>query len=273
MYTFQKTVTCVRKTLMLIALMIFLTSCKQELYSNLSEIEANEMLSILLRNGVDANKNPRADGTLSISIDNESIPLAVSLLQQQGLPRQAHANMGEIFKKEGLISSPLEEKVRYLYALSESIAATLEEIDGVITAKVHIVLPDNNAFSETVAPSSASIYIKYNPIFELDDDAGKIKMIVEKSVSGLSYDKISLVMLPAKNNTESIRISQDELSKKSNYTWVWVLSILGILSLVSGLIWWIGGRDEEQKTAAFNSAPFDRLKTLTEIDGQAIEDA
>ena len=212
----------------------------------MNEHEANEMLSVLLSSGVDASKNTHADGKLSIAIEKKSIPLAVNLLQQRGLPKQSHANMGDVFKKEGLISSPLEEKVRYLYALSESIAATLEEIDGVITAKVHIVLPDNNAFSETVLPSSASIYIKYNPIFELEDDASKIKMIVEKSVSGLSYDKISLVMLAAKNNTENIRVAQFELLERSNNLWLIVLVVLALLGLFVGFIWWLGGKDGEE---------------------------
>ena len=240
--------------LFLLLSLTYLISCKQALYTNLNEIEANEMLSVLLSSGVDVSKNTHADGSLSIAIEKKSIPLAVNLLQQRGLPRQSHVNMGDVFKKEGLISSPLEEKVRYLYALSESIAATLEEIDGVITAKVHIVLPDNNAFSETVLPSSASIYIKYNPIFELEDDASKIKMIVEKSVSGLAYEKISLVMLAAKNNTENIRVAQHELLEGPNKLWVIILSVVGILLLFIGFVWWLGGRDNEDNvTSAYLS--------------------
>lgn len=254
------------KPLIISFFILYLIACKQELYTNLSEVEANEMLSVLLSNGVDAKKNPHTDGTMSISIESQSIPLAVNLLKQNGLPRESHPEMGEVFKKEGLISSPLEEKVRYLYALSESISETLEKIDGVITARVHIVLPDNDAFSETITPASASIYIKYNPIYKLEDDASKIKMIVETSISGLAYDKISLVMLPAKTNATNIKMAQSSLTNQSNNAWLWVLGFILFASTIGSLIWWIGGKEFEE------TLPFNTSSTDTEYSGEYEEE-
>ena len=67
---------------------------------------------------------------------------AVELLKSQGYPRDKFAKIGEVFQKSGLVSSPTEERIRYMYALSQEIAETLTRIDGVMNARVHIVIPD-----------------------------------------------------------------------------------------------------------------------------------
>ena len=106
--------------------------------------------------------------------------------------------MSEMFQKDGLVSSPLEERVRFIYALSQSVQETLMQIDGVLVSRVHIVLPENNpAISEGKQPSSASVFIKYHPAYDLESMKSEIKLIVEKSIEGLSYDKVSVVMVPA----------------------------------------------------------------------------
>ena len=46
-------------------------------------------------------------------------------------------------------------------------------------------------------PSSASVFIKYNPSYPLENMKSDIKLIVERSIEGLSYDKVSVVMVPA----------------------------------------------------------------------------
>lgn len=119
------------------------------------------------------------------------------MLREYGYPKEQVASVKDLFKKEGLVSSPMEERVRYIYALSQSVQETLTQIDGVLVARVHIVLPENNPYIEKVSPSSASVFIKYHPDSNLSDIKSEIKMIVEKSIEGLSYEKVSVVMLPA----------------------------------------------------------------------------
>lgn len=180
-----------------------LTGCgKSELYSNLSESDANAMLAILLNNKIDAEKtfDKKANSYL-LHVDKDKVPQAVGLLKEYGYPKEKVATIGEIFKKEGLISSPLEERARYIYALSQSVQETLSQIDGVLVARVHVVLPENNPTEKNIRPSSASVFIKYNPAFRLEDMKSEIKMIVEKSIEGLTYDKVSVVMVPAQINT------------------------------------------------------------------------
>jgi len=175
-----------------------LSGCKTELYSGLDEQDANSMLAIMLDNGISAEKIAnKKDSTYVLSVDEGKVSKAVSLLREYGYPREKVASMGEMFKKDGIVSSPMEERARFIYALSQSVQETLSQIDGVLIARVHVVVPENGPATTVMQPSSASVFIKYNPTYDLESMKSEIKMIVEKSIEGLSYDKVSVVMVPS----------------------------------------------------------------------------
>lgn len=193
-----------RLWLLAIVFLFFLSGCRIELYSGLSENDVNNMLAIMMSNGIDAKKvaNPK-DKNFALHVEESKIPVAVELLRENGYPREKSVAIGDLFKKEGLVSSPLEERVRYIYALSQSLQETLAQIDGVIVARVHIVIPDNNPLDDSIKPSSASVFIKYRPGSNLIDIKSQIKRIVENSIEGLNYEKVSVVMLPAQTSQYS----------------------------------------------------------------------
>lgn len=175
-----------------------LASCQMELFNGLSESDVNQMLAIMLSHDIGSEKiKDKKGGTYSLMVDDSKVPESVRLLNEYGYPKEQVTSIKELFKKEGLVSSPMEERVRYIYALSQSVQETLTNIDGVIVARVHVVMPENNPYVEQSKPSSASVFIKYHPNSNLSDVKSEIKLIVEKSIEGLSYDKVSVVMLPA----------------------------------------------------------------------------
>jgi type III secretion protein J len=181
-----------RAPLLLCALL--LTACKVDLFTGLEEREGNEILAVLLTNNIPATKLLGKDNVVTISVDESDVAAAIDLLNRQGYPRDKFDNLGTIFQKQGLISSPLEERIRYIYALSQTISETISLIDGVLTARVHIVLPQAELLDEVAKPSSASVFIKYRPGYGLEEQVPKIKLIVQNSVEGLSYDKISVAL-------------------------------------------------------------------------------
>lgn len=186
------------RILTLLICMFILTGCRIELYSGLSESDVNNMLAILMRNDIDAEKKPnKKEKNFTLLVEESDIPDAVELLRENGYPHEKSVAIGDLFKKEGLVSSPLEERVRYIYALSQSVQETLSQIDGVIIARVHIVIPDNDPFKKVKTPSAASVFIKYRPGSNLIDIKSQIKQIVENSIEGLRYEQVSVVMLPA----------------------------------------------------------------------------
>ena len=178
-------------------LLLSLTGCKIELYAGLPEREANEMLGILLSQGVPAEKATVKDGSVMLSVEKSEFARAVSLLSGHGYPKQRFETMGDVFKASGLVASPLQERARFLWALSQELSATVAQIDGVLSARVEVVLPNNDIFARNPAPSSASVFVRYDEHFPVETLVPQIKMLVANSVEGLSYDKVSVVLVAA----------------------------------------------------------------------------
>ena len=178
-------------------ILLVLAGCKTELYASLPEREANEMMGILLAHGVAAEKATAKDGSVILSIEKSQFAQAVSLLSERGYPKQRFENMGEVFKSSGLVASPMQERARFLWALSQELSATVGQIDGVLSARVEVVLPNNDIFARNPAPSSASVFVRYDERSPVATLVPQIKMLVANSVEGLCYDKVSVVMVAA----------------------------------------------------------------------------
>lgn len=180
----------------LLAMLLALGGCSRqvELMAAMPEAEANEVMAALQNAGLDAAKKPGKEGMVSLQIDASQMGRAVDLLRAQGLPQQRYAGMGQVFRKEGLISSPLEERARYLYALSQELGSTLSQIDGVIVARVHVVLPERAAPGDPGLASSAAVFIKHQQGYDLDSLQPQIRRLVTNAIPGLAPEKISIVL-------------------------------------------------------------------------------
>ena len=180
-----------------IVLALALAGCRNDLYSNLSELEANQMLAVLMANGISAEKAVKGKGGFTVSVDQRDMLKALSVLNDRGFPRSARDSIGKVFQKSGIMSSPFEERVRYIYALGEEVAQTLSQVDGVVTARVHIVLPDAPQLGQPVKPSSAAVFIKHQPGVDLDFFTPQIRRLVSSAIEGLQYNAVSVVLAEA----------------------------------------------------------------------------
>ena len=181
----------------LLVLLLLLSACgKVDLYSRLGEREATEMMAILMRHGSDAVRVTVKDGTSTLQVEHSRIPDAVALMKANQLPRSDYANMGAIFEQKGIVSSPIAERARLIYALSQELSRTLSDIDGVLTARVHVVLPRNDPLRADSGPASAAVFIRHDARTPMSDLLPQIKTLVAGSIEGLSYSKVAVILLP-----------------------------------------------------------------------------
>jgi type III secretion protein J len=207
-----------------------LAACKTDLYTKQTEADANSMVSALLENGTPAWKEtPDSGKSWSVKVEQDDVVHALAVLRAQGLPRDKHVNLGDMFKKEGLISTPTEERVRFIHGVSQELSATLAQIDGVITARVHIVLPNNDPLAPEVKPSSASVFVKYRPQASLTALTPAIKNMVARSVEGLSYANVSVTLVPGAMVAQA-------LPPETTSVWLWV-GLAALVLLLGGVGW------------------------------------
>jgi type III secretion protein J len=183
-----------RALVLLVALL--LSACEAELYNNLDQRQANEMVATLQQRGIPAQRVAVKGGQYTVVVDKGRFADSIAILREAGLPKEEFQTMGQVFKKDGLVSSPLQERAQMIFALSQELSRTVSEIDGVLSARVHLVLPENDPLRQQLVPSSASVFIRHRSDAPVASLVPQVKMLVANGVAGLSYDKVSVVLVP-----------------------------------------------------------------------------
>lgn len=189
-----------RRFHLVLAAALALAACGgRDVYADVAEEEANAMVAALLEAGIDADKVAGEKGAFTVQVASGDFAEAVGVLRDNGLPREKYESLGTVFKKEGFSSSTLSEKARLTYGLSQELEHTVSTYDGVVAARVHLAMPDTDPLTGTANPSSASVFVKYRPGFDLRSQTAAIKALVTNSIEGLTYDNVSVVMVEAKS--------------------------------------------------------------------------
>jgi type III secretion protein J len=185
-------------------LALALAGCKVDLYASLNEPEANQVLAALTAEGIDAEKaradasGGTAEGQWRVRVEESQLPAALEVLRSEGLPGERFASLGQVFQKQGLVATPTEERMRYIFALSQELSETLRNIDGVVTARVHVVIPASDPLSDKIRPSSAAVFIKHRADTDLRLLVPTVKDMVAHSIEGVTHDNVSLSLVEAR---------------------------------------------------------------------------
>ncbi|MBQ3059978.1 MAG: type III secretion inner membrane ring lipoprotein SctJ [Desulfovibrio sp.] len=253
------------RCLLFILLSVFLVGCKVDMYTGLSEEQANQMLSTLLRRGIEAEKISAGKNGYTLAVDDSQLILALQILKENSLPREAFKSMGDVFGGEGMISSSSEEQARLSYALSQELSDTLSRIDGVLTARVHVVLGVNDPVNNIRVEPSAAVFLRHTPDSPVVNFVPKIRELAASSVAQLRYDNVSVMLVPVR---ESVTVPEHRAAPASLFapgglTLALIFQVAAMALLLVGVVW--GGRVLLRRAALKRKASKTTL-TVEQID-------
>jgi len=178
--------------LLLLSAALLLAGCKIDLYSNLSEEDANQMLALLASNQIEGDKRTDKAGGLVLEVEKSDFVKAVEVLRQNGYPRRAYRSVDELFPSGQLVSSPTQEQAKIRFLREQSLERMLSNIEGVISANV--VIADKPDSSDSHSEPSASVLVKYSPEVNLRALGVQLKNLIHNALPGVSQDHISLIV-------------------------------------------------------------------------------
>lgn len=178
---------------LLVATLVLIAGCKIDLYNELSEQEANEMLALLMLRDISATKQTIKGGSVSIKVEKAQFSEAVEVLRQYGLPRKNTSTLEDLFPSGQLVTSPTQEQAKILFLKEQQLEAMLTHMNGVIRAQVSVA--ESAPLSRRDNPIlSASVLLQYSPDHNLGSRETDIRALVQKGVPNLKAENISVVL-------------------------------------------------------------------------------
>jgi len=158
-------------------------------FTNLAAADASAITSKLTEE-----KQPYrlADGGSSVEVPQSDVYAVRIKLSGAGLPA-GNAGGYSLMDKQGLTSSDFQQHVTYQRALEGELQKTIEAIDGVQGAIVHLVIPAQDVFTDDARKPTASVLVKALPSQPMKaSQVQAIVHLVSSSVEGLSAEDVTV---------------------------------------------------------------------------------
>jgi type III secretion protein J len=192
---------------LMLASVASVTGCSTGVLHGLDEPAANEALAALERSGIAAEKVAEEGGlsaAFALRVSHGDAARALDVLRVRGLPRERRHGFAEVYGQASLIPTASEERARYLEATAGEIERTLETAEGIVSARVHLVLQDVDPLAidgKPRTPARAAVLIKAahgkTPLAEAD-----VQKLVAGSVPGLDPHAVAVVVTAAPESAE-----------------------------------------------------------------------
>jgi flagellar M-ring protein FliF len=129
-------------------------------------------------------------GGTSISVLSGEESQARVALAEKGVLNSGHVGF-EIFDKSSLSATDFQQQVDYQRALEGEIAMTIEQIQGVSSADVQLVLPTDNLFADKQTKPTAAVLVNGGSSLDATTIRG-IAHLVSSSVKGLDVQNVTI---------------------------------------------------------------------------------
>ncbi|HVW16726.1 MAG TPA: flagellar basal-body MS-ring/collar protein FliF [Solirubrobacteraceae bacterium] len=133
-----------------------------------------------------------SNGGTALSVPSAKVDDARVALAAKGLDSAGDQPGFELFDKQKLGASDFQQQVTYQRALEGQIAQTIEGIQGVDTAQVQLVLPEDQLFTQEGEQASAAVLLSASADSLAPGAVQGIAKLVAGSVKGLSTKNVTI---------------------------------------------------------------------------------
>jgi flagellar M-ring protein FliF len=130
------------------------------------------------------------NGGTEIDVPQSSLSQARIALAAKGLGNGNQVGF-EIFNKLSMSTTDFQQKIDYQRALEGEVDRAIQQINGVTSADVQLVLPDDTLFVEQSSKASAAVLLNTDGSLDPSTVAG-IAHLVAASVKGLSAQSVTI---------------------------------------------------------------------------------
>ncbi len=189
----QKAVAVVGSLALLLAgVMVFRwasTPSYAPLFTNIAPADASAVIDQLESSGT---PYELTDGGGTILVPRNEVYDARIQLSGEGLPSQSSSGYG-LLDSQSLSTSQFQEQTSYKRAIEGELEKTVEALDAVQTAVVHVAMPQEKLFESEQEPTTASVLLQTRPGASLD--SGQVQAVVHlvaSSVEGLDAKQVTV---------------------------------------------------------------------------------
>lgn len=184
---------------MLSAALALLGACNAPVASNLPEVEANRAVVALEQHGLSAEKerDPEAEGRYRVSVGRDEAAAAAGVLAQEAVPSRENPGVLQSLGGGSMVPSRLAEHARLLSGIAGELEQSLQAVDGVVSARVHLAAPEQSPLDDAPPTKpSASVLLRHRGA-SAPLAASDVQRLVAGAVAGLSPADVSVVSTPA----------------------------------------------------------------------------
>ncbi len=158
------------------------------IYTDLEARDAASVTEGLTTRGVDYELT---DGGRTVLVPQDQVYEMRVALSSEGLPS---SNEGyALLDQQGITTSEFRQRIDYQRALEGELAMTLEAIDGVESATVHLALPEESVFVDEPTNPTASVLVASAPSAPISNDqVAAMVHLVASSVKGMKPENVTI---------------------------------------------------------------------------------
>jgi flagellar M-ring protein FliF len=165
------------------------TPTQAPLFSNLASTDASAIVEELNAEGV---PYELADGGTTIMVAKDAVYDLRLTMSGKGLPAGSDTGYA-LLDEQGITTSEFQQQVTYQRALEGELSKTLESLDGVRQAVVHVALPEDEVFVTDQKEPTASVLLDLAAGTQLGgEQITAVTNLVSSSIQGMKPDQVSV---------------------------------------------------------------------------------